>query len=129
MSLPIIFTGLHHFSLSVTDLSRSLEFYEKLGFHKIGEFKEKTLVSNNNMIIGLEIAEDTTDKFNPKRVGLDHLSFQVDKVEDLETAVSYFDEVGISHGEITNLSEYGIPILILPFFDPDGIALELTASS
>jgi glyoxylase I family protein len=45
--------------------------------------------------------------------------------EDLEQAVRLFDERGVAHGEITRLAGFGIDVL--PFEDPDGIALELTA--
>jgi glyoxylase I family protein len=36
-----------------------------------------------------------------------------------------FDEHGVRHGEITRLPSFGIDVL--PFEDPDGIQLELTA--
>jgi catechol-2,3-dioxygenase len=65
------------------------------------------------------------DRFDPDRVGLDHLSFGVAAREDLEDAVQLFDEHGVSHGAITRLASFGIDVL--PFEDPDGIQLELTA--
>ena len=36
-----------------------------------------------------------------------------------------FDEHGVPHGEITTLAGFGIDVL--PFEDPDGVQLELTA--
>ena len=65
------------------------------------------------------------DRFDPDRVGLDHLSFSVASREDLEQAVRLFDEQGVTHGGITRLDSFGIDVL--PFEDPDGIQLELTA--
>jgi catechol-2,3-dioxygenase len=65
------------------------------------------------------------DRFDPDRVGLDHLSFGVPGREDLEQAVRLFDEHGVTHGEITRLSSFGIDVL--SFEDPDGMQLELTA--
>jgi catechol-2,3-dioxygenase len=56
---------------------------------------------------------------------LDHLSFGVAAREDLEDAVQVFDEHGVTHGAITRLASFGIDVL--PFEDPDGIQLELTA--
>jgi hypothetical protein len=44
---------------------------------------------------------------------------------DLEQAVRLFDEHGVPHGEITTLAGFGIDVL--PFEDPDGVQLELTA--
>jgi hypothetical protein len=58
-------------------------------------------------------------------VGLDHLSFSVASREDLEQAVRLLDEQGVPHGSITRLPSFGIDVL--PFEDPDGIQLELTA--
>jgi len=45
--------------------------------------------------------------------------------EDLEQAARLLDERGVTHGEITRLPGFGIDVL--PFEDPDGIQLELTA--
>jgi hypothetical protein len=36
-----------------------------------------------------------------------------------------FEENGVAHGEITTLPSFGIDVL--PFRDPDGVQLELTA--
>jgi catechol-2,3-dioxygenase len=65
------------------------------------------------------------DRFDPDRVGLDHLSFSVASRADLEQAVRLLDEHGVPHGSITRLPSFGIDVL--PFEDPDGIQLELTA--
>jgi hypothetical protein len=67
------------------------------------------------------------DRFDPDRVGLDHLSFGVPGRDDLEQAARLFDEHGVPHGEITTLAGFGIDVL--PFADPDGVQLELTAPS
>ena len=40
-------------------------------------------------------------------------------------AIALFNEHGVRHGEITTLASFGIDVL--PFEDPDGIQLELTA--
>ena len=66
-----------------------------------------------------------SDRFDPDRVGLDHLSFGVATRADLEQAVRLFDELGVTHGSITRLPSVGFDIL--SFEDPDGIQLELTA--
>jgi glyoxylase I family protein len=58
-------------------------------------------------------------------VGLDHLSFGVPGRTDLDDAIRLFGVQGVRHGEITSLSSFGIDVL--PFEDPDGVQLELTA--
>jgi glyoxylase I family protein len=45
--------------------------------------------------------------------------------DDLEQAAQLLDEHGVPHGEITSLPSFGIDVL--PFEDPDGVQLELTA--
>ena len=65
------------------------------------------------------------DRFDPLRVGLDHLSFGVSSRADLDAAVLLLDERGVEHGPIRELVALGL--CFLAFFDPDGIALELTA--
>jgi catechol 2,3-dioxygenase-like lactoylglutathione lyase family enzyme len=57
--------------------------------------------------------------------GLDHLSFSVAGRAELEAAARAFEERGVEHSTITDLPPFGIAVL--PFKDPDGVALELTA--
>jgi hypothetical protein len=54
-----------------------------------------------------------------------NLSFGVASKAELEAAVQAFEERGVEHGGITDLPPFGIAVL--PFKDPDGLALELTA--
>ena len=76
-------------------------------------------------LLGLRPMAPEGDRFDPDRAGLDHLSFSVASRDDLEQAVRLFDEQGVIHGSITRLPSFGIDML--PFEDPDGIQLELTA--
>jgi catechol 2,3-dioxygenase-like lactoylglutathione lyase family enzyme len=75
--------------------------------------------------MGLRPMAPESDRFDPDRVGLDHLSFNVASRAELEQAVQLFDERGVTHGEITTLPSFGIDVL--SFEDPDGVQLELTA--
>ena len=132
---------IHHLRLTVTDLERSREFYTQLlGFEVIAEspppddpsaaevFKilfGGVVMSRGSLIMGLRPMAASGERFDPNRVGLDHLSFGVAGHGDLEQAVRLFDEQGVPHGTITRLPSFGIDVL--PFEDPDGIQLELTA--
>jgi len=125
----------------VTDLARSREFYTQLlGFEVAVEsppaddpaaaeaFKilfGGVVMARGNLIMGLRPMAPSGDRFDPDRVGLDHLSFSVASRGDLEQAMRLFDERGVAHGEITRLP--GFAIDVLPFDDPDGVQLELTA--
>lgn len=133
--------GIHHLRLTVTDVDRSRQFYTSLlGFEVAVEsppaddpsadevFKilfGGVVMIRGNLLMGLRPMAPSADRFNPDRVGLDHLSFGVASRGDLEDAVRLFDEHGVQHGAITNLAGFGIDVL--PFEDPDGVQLELTA--
>jgi glyoxylase I family protein len=133
--------AVHHLRLTVTDVERSRAFYtELLGFDVAVEspppddpsaneaFKVLfggLVMTRGNLIMGLRPMAPSGDRFDPDRVGLDHLSFSVGSRDDLEDALRLFDERGVSHGEITALPSFGIDVL--SFEDPDGVQLELTA--
>ena len=132
---------IHHLRLTVTDLERSREFYTQLlGFEVIAEspppddpsaaevFKilfGGVVMSRGSLIMGLRPMAAPGERFDPNRVGLDHLSFGVASRDDLERAVRLLDERGVAHGQIATLPSFGIDVL--PFEDPDGVQLELTA--
>ena len=132
---------IHHLRLTVTDLERSREFYTQLlGFQVAVEspppddpsaaeaFKilfGGIVMARGNLIMGLRPMAPSGDRFDPDRVGLDHLSFSVPSRDDLEQAMRLFDERGVAHGQITRLASFGIDVL--SFEDPDGVQLELTA--
>jgi glyoxylase I family protein len=132
---------IHHLRLTVTDVQRSREFYTGvLGFQVAVESPPPDdpaadavfsvlfggiVMIRGNLLMGLRPMAPGDDRFDPDRVGLDHLSFGVPAREDLEDAVRLFDEHGVTHGAITRLASFGIDVL--PFEDPDGIQLELTA--
>ncbi|MGE5291389.1 MAG: VOC family protein [Micromonosporaceae bacterium] len=134
-------SGIHHLRLTVTDVQRSLQFYTSLlGFEVAVEspppedpsaaeaFKilfGGVVMIRGNLLMGLRPMAPSGDRFDPDRVGLDHLSFSVATHDDLEQAVALLDEHGVTHGEITSLPSFGIDVL--PFEDPDGVQLELTA--
>jgi glyoxylase I family protein len=69
-----------------------------------------------DLLMGLRPMAPEGDRFDPDRVGLDHLSFSVARRADLEQAVRLFDEQGVPHGSITRLPSFGIDVL--PFEDP-----------
>ncbi len=138
--------AIHHLRLTVTDVARSKAFYtEVLGFtvaveeppppgdehhEAIAEsLQGGVIMMHDAMFIGLRPIDDewasAADRFDPLRVGLDHLSFSVPTRADLEAAAQLLEERGIEHGPIRELVPLGL--CFLAFFDPDGIALELTA--
>ena len=131
----------HHLRLTVTDIQRSRQFYTSLpGFQVAVESpppgdpsEDETfrilfggvVMVRGDLLMGLRPVAPEGDRFDPDRAGLDHLSFSVASRDELEQAVRLFDEQGVTHGSVTRLPSFGIDVL--PFEDPDGIQLELTA--
>jgi glyoxylase I family protein len=143
MSSPIRVGAPHHVRLTVTDVDRSRAFYTQvLGFDVALEgppdddpdgvvadaLQNGVVLTNAGVLIGLRPvdAAHAGDRFDPFRVGLDHLSFAVDSRAELDTAVKLLDEHGVTHGPIREVPAMGMAFLAA--FDPDGIALELTAA-
>src|SRR3712207_2617418 len=142
MTSPIKVGVPHHVRLTVTDVARSREFYTQvLGFDVAlesppeddpGGVVEDTLqggvvLVNAGVMVGLRPvdAAHAGDRFDPFRVGLDHLSFTVGSRADLDDALAVLDAHGVEHGPIREVPAMGMAFLAA--FDPDGIALELTA--
>jgi glyoxylase I family protein len=142
MSSPIQVGVPHHIRLTVTDVERSRAFYtEVLGFDVALEsppdddpdgvvadtLQGGIVLVNAGVMIGLRPvdAAHADDRFDPFRVGLDHLSFAVGSRADLDAAAQVFDEHGVEHGPVREVPAMGMAFLAA--FDPDGIALELTA--
>ena len=133
MTNPIATGGVHHLTLTVSDLRRSIEFYTTLlSFQVAAELgPTRVILSNGIALLALSLPPDPSqaiseDQFNENRLGLDHLSFDVGSYDALESAVRLFDENGVSHGEIKDLGS-GFGICVLAFRDPDNIQLELSA--
>jgi glyoxylase I family protein len=144
MAVPLSLGPVHHLRLTVTDVERSRVFYtELLGFqiamdapppaddphHDLATdlLQDGIVMVNGDLLLGLRPvdAERASDRFDPFRCGLDHLSFAVAGRAELEAALQAFEERGVEHSDITDLPPFGIAVL--PFKDPDGVALELTA--
>lgn len=132
--MSIAISGVHHLALTVSDTTRSRAFYEKyLGFQLLMELGPKVIMATSGgLIMAINPPPDPADalpndRFSESHLGLDHLSFGVPSRADLEAAAAQFDADGIAHGTINDLGEYGLPIYVMSFRDPDNIQLELTA--
>jgi glyoxylase I family protein len=133
--------NIHHIRLTVTDFERSREFYTGLfGFKVAAEAPASDdpksdpsypvlwggcVMVNGSYLIGLRPVAAKGDHFDEDRVGLDHLSFSLDTRAALNDAIRVLDERGVPHGEVRELTSFGI--CVLPFRDPDNIQLELTS--
>ncbi len=119
--------GIHHVALRVTSLERAREFYlETLGFTKLMDFPGGFIASAAGSLIGFQgDAPKTTsgDRFDPFRVGLDHLALAVADAAELETMRQQLDAAGVPNNGVEDDPMLGAKYI--SFQDPDGIAWEL----
>lgn len=132
MSEQPILKGFHHLTLTVTDVNRAREFYTGLLELKVvAEISSsRVIIGNKHCFFGLSEPPDparriSNDCFNENRIGLDHLSFTVDTRADIERLRDQMDRQGVRHAEINEIPAFGIVVMM--FWDPDGIQLELSA--
>jgi glyoxylase I family protein len=120
-----------HVSLTVSDLDRSIPWYERVFDAKLvlddesGPFRRAVLVVGGRALVGLQEFPDPADTlpFNERRVGLDHLAFACSSRGELEAWKARLDELGVVNGGVVDAG-YGS---VLSFRDPDNIALEFFA--
>jgi glyoxylase I family protein len=120
-----------HVALTVTDLARSVPWYERLlGTKPVldedtdGLHHTVYLLPGGTLLALHQHHTATSDsRFDEHRPGLDHLSFGVADRAELKAWQARLAELGIPHGEVVD-AHYGSA---LSFRDPDNIALELFA--
>ena len=123
--------GLSHLGLRVTDLARAKSFYvDTLGCQVVRETDGVVLINAYGLLIGLQ-GEDSysssDDRFDPFRVGLDHLALAVQDASVLEGLQRELDAAGVrNHGVEEDPETHD---KYISFYDPDGIAWELYSSS
>ncbi|HEU0002193.1 MAG TPA: VOC family protein [Ktedonobacteraceae bacterium] len=123
--------GLSHLGLRVTDLARAKHFYvDTLGCQVVREAEGVVLINAYGILIGLQGADGYSprnDRFDPFRVGLDHLAFVVEDASVLEGLRRELDAAGVRNHGVEEDPETRDKYI--SFFDPDGIAWELYAAS
>lgn len=132
-------TGIHHLSLTVSDLEASLDWYQRLlGAQRIPmQFphyeREDTgygvlLVDpRSNLMIGLHTnTANDGEPFDEAHTGLDHVGLNAGTRENLEAWTAWLDELGIEHSGIRS-GEEPLAFATVVFRDPDNIQLELFA--
>jgi catechol 2,3-dioxygenase-like lactoylglutathione lyase family enzyme len=121
--------GLHHLAIRVTDLARAKRFYTNtLGFQVVLEVPGSVVLNAHGTFFGLRGDDPETtsdDRFDPYRVGLDHLALAVPNIELLQELKQQLDAESIRNNGVEDDSLLGARYIA--FYDPDGIAWELYA--
>ncbi|AWZ05448.1 MULTISPECIES: VOC family protein [unclassified Streptomyces] len=121
-----------HVGLNVTDLARSLAFYQgSLGFELLGEGKEEerryAFLGQDGELV-LTLWQQAEGRYAPAAAGLHHLALSVDGIEEVRayeerlrsSGVDFKYDGVVPHGE--GAASGGIF-----FHDPDGTRLEISA--
>jgi len=123
------FPTIGHAALTVSDLSRSVPWYESLFGAKpaldedTGPFRHVVWALGSTLVGLHQFPDAVAGTFDERRLGLDHLAFACADRAELEQWKSRLDELGIAHGGIVDAG-YGSG---LSFRDPDNLALEFFA--
>ena len=124
-------TGLAHLALRVTDMARTRQFYvDTLRFEPLQELPGVLICNVYGTFIafhGNAAQTPSHDRFDPYRVGLDHLALGVPTLSTLETMKRELDRAGVTNNGIEHhaLTQANY----ISFYDPDGIAWELYVSA
>jgi catechol-2,3-dioxygenase len=123
------FPTITHVALTVSDLGKSVPWYEALFGSKpvldedTGPFRH-VVWSVGSTLVGLhQFPDPAGGAFDERRAGLDHLAFACANRGELEEWESKLTSMGVANGGIVDAG-YGSG---LSFRDPDNIALEFFA--
>jgi glyoxylase I family protein len=123
-------SGIHHVSVTVTDIERSVPWYcDLLGLTELMEESHPdgagcAVVLGKpdwSMCVGLH-THPTNDgeRFSESQTGLDHIGFMVSGRAELDAWESKLTELGVEHSPVNDQGGYAV----LVFRDPDNIQLE-----
>lgn len=123
--------GVSHLSLSVSDLDRSLGFYRdtlQLAVLRapydgvVFDGRQAMVLAGRTALSLQEHRRCDGRRFDPLRVGLDHLAFDVVDRGQLQWWTDRLDGAGVPNSGIKDVPGWGSMVELR---DPDGIQLEL----
>lgn len=120
--------GFSHVELTVTDGERAVAWWrDVLNFRLVNREHGVTtevwaMMHPSGMVVDVMTHQNSPPGvFDERRVGLDHLSFQVEDRAMLDEWVEHLDRKGVTHSGVLDIG-YGPTVV---FRDPDNIQLEL----
>ena len=131
MSTEVI--GIDHIYITVTNLDRSIAFYDAVMIEALG-FRKNIFTINNalhvqyyNRLFGyvLRPASPTTTH-NPYHSGLHHLCLRVEDVAAVRQVAQTLQGLKIPCSALGHYPEYAPDYYAIHLQDPDGIHLEIT---
>ena len=126
-------TSIHHIAITVTDLERSVPWYqETLGLttltedrHPAGDGNYVLLADPTfTVLVGLHVhPTNGSERFAEARTGLDHVGFAVADHAELEAWERRLTDLGVDHSPVDDVPGYSVVV----FRDPDNVQLEFIA--
>ncbi len=123
------FPSIHHVALTVSDLERSVPWYQQLFDAEpvldedTGPFRHVVWAVGSTLVGLHQFPDGRSTTFDERGVGLDHLAFACADRTELERWEARLEALHVAHGGIVDAG-YGSG---LSFRDPDNIALEFFA--
>lgn len=121
-------TGIAKVTLSVRDRDSSVEFYrDVLGFREFqtkdcGQYLRTMCRHSSGILLGfVEHKDHFNARFDHRHAGVDHLTFEVASLGELDAWEDRLADMDVDHSPIVH-SDSGS---VLRFVDPDGFQLEL----
>ena len=118
--------GIHHVVLTVTDVARSTEFYRKvLGMQVLQSGEAGSVLADGDGMLCLQRGRTPSqgDRFDEKRIGLNHVAFSVAGRSELEATFEVLAGLNVQSAGIEfdpdGQAEY------VCFRDPDNIQVEV----
>ncbi|MTD57667.1 VOC family protein [Amycolatopsis pithecellobii] len=129
-------TGVHHLALTVTDVDRSVPWYERvLDFKEVARREDAETGIRKVVLRGragefavvlVQHPDTELGDFDERRPGLDHVAFTVDSYGELQEWERRLAEYGVTHSP-AKASRTLPGSAVVVFRDPDGIQLEVWA--
>ncbi len=127
-------TGVHHFDLVVSELDRSLEFYqellEPLGYigagDIVGERGERVVYLGGSAVVSISLREaQTPGGYDRYRVGIHHVAFEARSRAAVDERLRWARGQGAEIENDPREYDYMPGYYAGFFYDPDGIKLEI----
>ncbi len=116
--------GIAHTTLTVSDIQRTKKFYEDLFDTKL-ELDNKWSFSLLKVGIPCWFSQwnkpNKNDRFDEKRIGLDHIAFKLETIEELEKIIAKLKKMGV---KTKGLERFAGKYPYVCFRDPDNIQTE-----
>lgn len=126
-------TGIDHIYITVSDLARSEDFYDRVMLQVLECRKNRFTLNGDphvqyyNRHFGHVLRPArSAGGHDPYAPGLHHLCLRVESIDDVRSAAAALQARGIAASDAANYPAYAPDYWATFFTDPDGVRLEIT---